>query len=151
MVVVDDIKPFVDCLENYFVKRSFSEVKIETPYLTDSVNTVLSDYTGVIAISGAYSGNIYFTAPKTFLEKMIAMHGQSTFSDSLTRDMVGEITNTLSGNTRKELGSGFIISVPDVINGEIEEDEMGRGAHSYVVPVAWSEQKAAMIVSVMKA
>ncbi len=115
MVVVDDIRPFVDCLESYFVKRSFSEIIIETPYLTESVNSVLSDFTGIISISGTYGGSIYFTASKDFLEKMIAAHGQSTFTDDLIRDMVGEITNTLSGNSRKELGSNFVISVPSIM------------------------------------
>lgn len=150
MVAVDDIKPFIDCLENYFIKRSFNELAIETPYLTDSVNSVLSDYTGIIAITGEYSGNVYFTASRSFLERLITAHGQSDFSEKLTRDMVGEITNTLSGNSRKKLGSRFEISVPDVIEGDIDEDVITHGVHSYVVPITLAKEKAVMIVSVMK-
>ncbi len=150
MVAVNDIKPFVECLENYFTKRSLNDPVVETPYLTDSVNDVLFDYTGVISISGAYQGNIYFTAPKPFLEKLIEAHGQSDFSDSLTRDMVGEVTNTLSGNSRKELGSDFVISVPSILDGGVEELDVVDGCHSYVVPIEWCDSKAAMVVSVVK-
>ena len=150
MVIASDIETFIECLENYFSKRSDKQVVVETPYLTDSISNVISDFTGVISISGNYSGHVYFTAPGSFLEKLIQAHGQQDFSENLKKDVVGEITNTLSGNSRRELGKGFVISVPTVIHGDVQELTLERGAHSYVVPMTWLEQKAAMVVSVIK-
>jgi len=149
-MVVGNIKTFIECLESYFSKKSDKEIVVETPFLTNSVNSVLLDFTGIISISGSYSGNVYFTAPGVFLEKLILAHGQHDFSEHLKKDVVGEITNTLSGNSRKDLGGNFIISVPKVVHGNVTEVELPQGSHSYVVPMTWLEQKAAMVVSVEK-
>jgi len=151
MVFASNIETFIECLQKYFSKKSDSQIIVETPYLTNSINNILLDFTGIISISGAYCGNVYFTAPAKFLEKLILSHGQYDFSERLKKDVVGEITNTLSGNSRKGLGSGFVISVPKVVHGVVQELELTNGAHSYVVPMKWLEQKAAMVVSVAKA
>lgn len=149
MVSEADIEIFIECVENYFAKRSDEKLVIETPYLTDNITRILSDFTGIISISGAYRGCIYFTAPQPFLEKVIAAHGQNDFSIELLEDVIGEITNTLSGNSRKNLGNQFVISVPHVVQGATRGLELTNGAHSYVVPIKWSGHAAAMVVSVI--
>lgn len=150
-MVEAEIEIFIQCVENYFSKRSNEKLFIETPYLTDNITRVLSDFTGIISISGAYRGCIYFTAPKEFLEQVILAHGQDTFSVSLLQDAIGEIANTLSGNSRKSLGSRFVISVPQVIHGNTRALELTEGAHSFVVPLRWFGFSAAMVVSVINA
>lgn len=147
---LNDIEVFISCLEQYFSKKSDDKIIVETPFLTETINHILLDFTGLISISGAYSGYIYFTAPHVFLEKLILAHGQQDFNDRLKQDVVGEITNTLSGNSRKNLGSDFVISVPKFMANNIQDTSLSHGAHSYVVPLIWMDQKAAMIVSVEK-
>lgn len=148
-MVEAQIEIFIQCIEKYFSKRSEEKLVIETPYLTDNITRILSDFTGIIAISGAYKGCIYFTAPKEFLEQVIIAHGQHTFSINLLEDAIGEIANTLSGNSRKTLGSHFVISVPQVVHGNARALELTNGAHSFVVPIKWFGYTAAMVVSVI--
>jgi chemotaxis protein CheX len=150
-MVEAEIEIFIQCVENYFSKRSDEKLIIETPYLTDNITRILSDFTGIISISGAYRGCIYFTAPKGFLEQVIMAHGQHNFSVDLLEDTIGEIANTLSGNSRKSLGSHFVISVPQVIHGNARALELTNGAHSFVVPLKWFGHSAAMVVSVISA
>jgi len=150
-MVEDEIEVFIQCLENYFSKRSNEKIVVETPYLTDNITRILSDFTGVITISGAYRGCVYFTAQTTFLENIIAAHGQRNFSIEILKDAIGEIANTLTGNSRKKLGNNFVISVPNVIQGNARIIELTDGAHSFVVPLKWLGQSAAMVVSVIDA
>ncbi len=148
-MVEAEIDIFIQCVENYFSKRSDKKLIVETPYLTGNITKVLSDFTGIISISGAYRGCIYFTAPTPFLEPVIKAHGQTEFSNNLMEDAIGEITNTLAGNSRKSLGSNFVISVPKVVHGKTQPLELTDGAHSFVVPLSWMGNQAAMVVSVM--
>ncbi|MFT6387518.1 MAG: chemotaxis protein CheX [Cellvibrionaceae bacterium] len=150
-MVEDEIEVFIECLENYFSKRSNEKIVVETPYLTDNITRILSDFTGVITISGAYRGCVYFTAQTKFLENIIEAHGQSHFNIEILEDAIGEIANTLAGNSRKKLGNNFVISVPNVIRGNSRVIELTEGAHSFVVPLKWFGQSAAMVVSVMDA
>lgn len=150
-MVSDEIDIFIRCIETYFEKRSEDKVVIETPYLTSSIARILLDLTGVISISGAYRGDIYFTAPKEFLENIILAHGQTDFNKELLEDAIGELSNTLSGNSRRDLGSRFVISVPHVIHGNASSCvELTEGAHSYVIPMKWKDFSAAMVVSVIQ-
>ena len=148
-MVEAEIDIFIQCVESYFGKRMEEKVVVETPYLTDNITRILSDFTGIISISGAYRGCIYFTAPADFLKNVIKAHGQNSFTEELFEDVIGEITNTLSGNSRKSLGSNFVISVPHVIQGNAQPVELTDGAHSYVVPLKWFDKSAAMVVSVI--
>lgn len=150
-MVEAEIEVFIQSVENYFSKRSQEKIIVETPYLTNNITNVLSDFTGIISISGAYRGCIYFTAPAEFLKQIILAHGQSNFSIEILEDAIGEITNTLSGNSRKSLGRQFVISVPHVIHGSAHALELTDGAHSFVVPLKWYDYSAAMIVSVIAA
>ncbi|MCL6415845.1 chemotaxis protein CheX [Aestuariirhabdus sp. Z084] len=148
-MVEAEIEIFIQCVEKYFSKRSKEKIIIETPYLTENISRTLSDYTGIISISGAYKGSIYFTAPSEFLKQVLLDHGQSDFSVEYLADAIGEVTNTLSGNSRKSLGRNFVISVPKVIQGNSQVPDLTDGAHSFVVPLKWHGHSAAMVVSVM--
>lgn len=142
-----ELEVFIDIVANYFNKRSISEVTIETPYLSDDVTSILYEYTSGIAISGNYQGNIYFSAPIDFIEKIILAHNQNNFSEEMLRDAIGEVANVLSGNARKSFGHDFVISVPYFCD-DIHEDVKMRGAHSFVIPMVWMEHNANLIVSV---
>ena len=83
------------------------------------------------------------------MQNIIIAHGQDDFSTELLEDVIGEITNTLSGNSRKELGSHFVISVPQVVHGNAHALELTDGAHSFVIPLKWSNMPASMVVSVI--
>lgn len=148
----DEISLFIDCLDHYFTKRSDEKVVIESPYLTESIVEKLLNYTGAIGISGKYTGNILFTASNIFVDKLMSTHGQSSEEESLRQDLIGEVVNTLSGNSRKFLGSQFVISVPKMIDSEeITDIDLMNEEHAYVIPIKWHDNDAAMIISISKA
>lgn len=145
-----EIEVFIGCVENYFSKRSEEKVIIETPYLTENITKILFDYTGIINISGAYQGFIYFTADKSFLEKLLLTHTHQEINERLLKDVIGEVTNTLSGNARKSLGGQFVISVPSVVNDDQALSEHLNSSRSYVIPIKWHKETAAIVVSINK-
>ena len=147
----DEISLFINCLDHYFTKRSPEKVVIESPYLTESVVEKLLDFTGSIGISGQYTGNIFFTASDIFLENLMRAHGQSQCDPSLKQDLIGEVVNTLSGNSRKHLGSNFVISIPQMVNNdEVTDIDLMDEEHAYVIPLKWQDNDAAMIVSISR-
>lgn len=150
MAAEKEIEVFIECISNYFHKRSDRNAKIGTPYLIENIEKVISDYTGIISISGNYQGYILFTAPKDFLVSLIASHNQSDFSDHLLEDVIGEVTNTLSGNARKHLGGQFVISVPSVMQESWETFDFNNTPRSFVIPLEWSNKSASMIASIFK-
>ena len=59
--------------------------------------------------------------------------------------------NTLSGNSRKHLGSNFVISIPQMVNNdEVTDIDLMDEEHAYVIPLKWQDNDAAMIVSMSR-
>ena len=142
-MIESNLSVFIDCITHYFEHLPNKSVMIGTPYLVDETDEIAGDYTGVIAISGSYHGNCYFTAPRDLIADVIIDTGESETSEEMVLDTVGEITNTLSGNARKTLGADFIISIPKVFNGtaaaQLASDEE---QHTYAIPIRWQDHEA---------
>lgn len=141
---------FIDGAEFYFDQISRGEIKVGTPYLVDNKIPAASDLTGVIAISGRYSGVVYFTAPKNMLTRILNMLGEMDTGEANLADLVGEVANTISGNARKTLGEHFVISVPFVIRGAPDEITLPRQNRSLVIPLSWQGSEALIVASVKR-
>ena len=63
---------------------------------------------------------------------------------------MGEVANTIAGNARSELGEEFEISVPFVLKGAPSEISLPRRDRSFVVPLNWRGQEAAIVVCLSK-
>ena len=138
------LRVFINCIWHYF-EHSFNDpADIGVPYLIDSISEVDADYTGLISISGAYQGVCCFTTPRGLLEKVITDVGVGDTSKKMLHDTAGEIANTLSGNARKQLGSDFIISVPIVIEGKVDEKYFPDEVKVYAIPIKWRDYKATL-------
>jgi chemotaxis protein CheX len=61
------------------------------------------------------------------------------------RDLVGEVANTISGNARRDLGKGFVISVPSVV-ANTAEGVVTPHARSFVIPINWRTHAAKLVV-----
>ena len=57
-------KLFIDSVRNYFRILTEVDSEIKVPYLKESDNLVLKDFTGMIGISGNTKGYVYFSADK---------------------------------------------------------------------------------------
>jgi chemotaxis protein CheX len=120
-----------------------------TPHLALTDRPEISDYTGVIQVSGKRTGLVAFTAPKSMLSVMLMRMQETDMSHENLCDLVGEIANTLSGNARRDFGHQFQISVPEVVSGrgsKIAYPERGR---PIVIPIEWRNYHARLIVCLL--
>lgn len=142
----EKIQIFIDGLVHYFNQTSDAEVKVGTPFLQNNHSPQAMDYTGIIGISGAYKGCVYFTAPSALLKHLTLSMGETDTSDENLIDMVGEVANTLSGNARRALGKDFMISVPMVVQGAPSAIHLPKELRSYVIPISWKSYQAAVVI-----
>ena len=142
-----NLEVFIDGLTNYFEKTTSSAGKVGTPFLIQDINNYLSDYTGIIGISGNYKGSVFFTAPELMITKLISEIGVLTTQEEKLMDLVGEISNTISGNARSTFGNQFMLSTPVVLKGKGEQLRVSNVADIYVIPVVWKNMSAQLIIN----
>ncbi len=146
----DDLAVFVDGISNYFSSTTGIDATVGTPFLSKEVNSYISDFTGVIGISGNRKGSIFFSAPKRMLMHVLSGMGLIATKDAKLMDLVGEISNTVSGNARAVFGQDFNISVPVTIQGKPENMQVSDVANIYVIPIEWNQQRANLIVNLLE-
>lgn len=125
---------FIQCISHYF-ERTVGEIAVVgTPYiLVDKPE--LKQYTGSIPISGEMSGSVVYTLDPELLGKVMKAWGENQPTEELLNDVVGEIANTIAGNAREELGKDFVISVPQIVDGESPAVEMLEDGINLGIPV----------------
>lgn len=139
-----DLQIFIEGTLHYFDQISTEHAEVKTPYIVQE-DLRVDDYTGMIGISGVRQGSIYFTAPRAMLRHILLALGENSSNDDLYCDLVGEIANTISGNARRQLGSEFSISVPDVIRGELIE-LLDRQVHQFAIPIRWKSYTSSLVI-----
>lgn len=144
-----ELRIFVHIVQHYFTQMSGKSAEMGTPFLAEANGLPVFDYTGVIGISGARKGCVYFTAPAELLRQLLLRAGEPNLSNENLADLAGEIGNTISGNARKAFGPDFLISVPLVIKGRNQAISLPREVKAYVIPFRWQEQSASLVVSVV--
>ena len=142
------VQIFVDGARDYFAGVSGTPAEVGAPYLSESIENDLLDYTGIIGITGLCRGRLYFSAPSAMLRHLLATLGEVRVDNVYMADMVGEAANTLSGNSRRELGQDFVISPPTVVEGIPTGDQLPRSVRSLVVPITWLQYRASLVLSV---
>lgn len=144
----EDLRVFIDGATRYFEQMSESPAKVQTPYLSEEDSRVALEFTGIIGISGAKKGCVYFTAPGAMLKHLLLSIGETETETDHICDLVGEIANTISGNARSHFGPEFMISVPVVITGDSGQIRVPAHLRSFVIPVAWKRYEAAVVICI---
>ena len=144
------MKVFVQSTANYFQAVAKGGAVVGTPYLRDDDEDVALDFSAVIGISGTYKGAIYYTAPREKMQALLPLIGETESDDHVCADLVGEITNTISGNAREKLGAGFMISSPFIFEGRPKDVRTANGAPCYVLPVSWNTHCSRVLVTLEK-
>ena len=108
-----EIRTFIEGATNYFEVSAQQAASVGSPYLVTDGKPGAYEYTGVIGISGARKGIVYFTAPRGMLTVLLMRMNETDTSEENIKDLVGEVANTISGNARRDFGKNFVISVPD--------------------------------------
>lgn len=137
---------FIDSVTNYFSQLNDNDIVVDTPYLNENQTPILSDYTGVIGITGNNKGLVYFTAPTPLLKQMLLSMREADDSEANMVDLVGEVANTISGNARTQFGAEFNISVPFVFKGRPEHVILPKDKHAFVIPLVWKNCTAAIVI-----
>ncbi|MBU0995025.1 MAG: chemotaxis protein CheX [Proteobacteria bacterium] len=120
-------------LANPFINATVSVLEImakvtchaEKPYLKkDAVGR--GDVTGIIGLSGIAKGSISVTFDEKSILKIVSnlLGEKIEMINEEIRDAVGEITNMISGQARKELsekGKVFKAAIPTIITGKNHE------------------------------
>jgi chemotaxis protein CheX len=138
-----EIRTFIDGTTNYFEVAAEQAATVGSPYLVTDGNPGVYEYTGVINITGARTGIVYFTAPRGMLTVLLMRMQETDTSEENIKDLVGEVANTISGNARRDFGKNFHISVP-----EVHDTEKVAAPHSrsYVIPINWRTHSAKLVV-----
>ncbi|WP_201535036.1 chemotaxis protein CheX [Psychrobacter ciconiae] len=137
---------FLDIISNYFGMFGQDELVVDTPYLLENQQPQVHDYTGVIGISGAQKGVVYFTATAPLLSCILDSMGETDKGEDNLIDLAGEVANTISGNARNEFGPMFHISVPFVFKGAPQSIILPKNDRSFIIPVAWRQQVGEIVV-----
>jgi chemotaxis protein CheX len=141
-----EIGTFVEGTTRYFEVSAQQPATIGSPFLVTSGTPEISDYTGLITVSGRRSGVVYFTAPRGMLIVMLMKMNESDVSHDNLCDLVGEIANTISGNARRDFGRDFKISAPSIVSGATKQVDLPGGCRPIVIPINWRSHSARLVV-----
>jgi chemotaxis protein CheX len=142
-----EVSVFVDGVLNYFSSAVNHAAVCGTPFLALEQQPEISDYTGMVKVTGKRSGVVLFTAPKTMLSVMLMRMQEPDMCHENLCDLVGEIANTLSGNARRDFGSQFNISVPEIVSGKDCQVDYPASTRPIVIPIDWRNYHARLVVA----
>lgn len=116
------INPFINATINVLETMAFMAVTAGKPYVKkDSI--AVGDVTGVMGLTGVAMGTIAVTFEENCILTVVSnMFGEKIeeLNDDIA-DAVGELTNMISGQARRELdevGKVFKAAIPTVITGK---------------------------------
>jgi len=140
-----EIRTFIEGATRYFETSAQQPASVGSPYLVTDGKPGVYEFTGVIGISGARKGIVYFTAPRGMLAVLLMRMQETDSSEETIRDLVGEVANTISGNARRDFGKNFVISVPTVVARDPDK-VIPPHSRSYVIPINWRTHSAKLVV-----
>ena len=119
------INPFINATLNVLETMAFIKSKAEKPYLKKD-NVAKGDVSGIVGFTGETNGAVFITFDESCIVKVVSnMFGEqlNEINDDI-KDAVGELTNMISGQARKELeeiGKVFQGGIPSVVSGKNHE------------------------------
>jgi len=119
---VEIINPFLKATTNVIKTMAFTDVTPGKPFLKKD-GVAGGDISGIIGITGETDGSMSISFSESCICGIVSnMFGESiTAINSEVEDAVGEITNMISGDARRELAEkGHVLkgAIPTVISGK---------------------------------
>lgn len=117
----DLINPFLKATVNVLSTMAFLKPVAGKPFLKTD-NKAQGDISGVIGLTGSAKGVVIFTLTQPAALKIVSSMLSETYSElnSDVSDAIGELTNMISGDARRELamkGYKFEAGLPSIIKG----------------------------------
>ncbi|MBW2631881.1 MAG: chemotaxis protein CheX [Deltaproteobacteria bacterium] len=132
------INPFLNGTISVLKTMAFVEPKPGKPYLKKD-NLARGDVSGIIGLTGSVTGSMALSFSKGAILKIVSnMLGEEIkeINGDIT-DAVGEITNMVSGVSRKELesiGLTILAAIPTVVTGKGHSITHVLGGPSIIIP-----------------
>ncbi|WP_028310112.1 chemotaxis protein CheX [Derxia gummosa] len=143
-----DIGVFVAAVERYFHQITATAPMLRSAWLSTADEPLPShEYTGLIEVSGDFSGNVYFSTGRATIEHLLVAMREPIRDESNLLDAVGEIANTLAGNAREYFGERLVISVPTTLRGPAPALQQRACSHPYVIAIQWQRHEAVLVVN----
>lgn len=119
---VEYINPFLKATANVLKTMAFTEATPGKPYLKKEA-AAGGDISGVIGITGETEGSLSVSFSESCICHIVSnMFGEPVESiNQEVEDAVGELTNMISGDARRELAEKGIVlksAIPTVISGK---------------------------------
>lgn len=119
---VNMVNPFINATLNVLETMAFVKPEAEKPYLKKD-DAAQGDVSGIVGFTGDTNGTVAVTFDELCILKIVSnMFGEEmTEVNAEIADAVGELTNMISGQARKELeeiGKLLHGAIPTVITGK---------------------------------
>ena len=116
------INPFINATLNVLETMAFVKAEVEKPYLKKD-NVAQGDVSGIVGFTGDTNGTVAVTFDELCILKIVSnMFGEEmTEVNDEIADAVGELTNMISGQARKnleEIGKKYQAAIPSVVTGK---------------------------------
>ena len=141
----ETLKTILQSITNYFKKFEIGEVTVYPSYLGEIGSLPSYQFTGIVNLSGEYSGVVYFSASANLIFKIISKLNQP-MNNEYYLDLVAEMSNIFAGNLRKVLGKSFHISVPTTISGPIKQIKIASHERPCVIPIEFQGGKSIVVI-----
>ncbi len=144
------INPFLEGTVSVLKTMAFVEPHPGVPYLKKG-NAAHGDISGIIGLTGAARGSLALSFSEACILKIVSnMLGEeiTTMNDDVS-DAVGEITNMISGVSRKLLaneGLNISAAIPTVVSGRNHSIVHVLGGPSIIIPFSIAEGSFAVDV-----
>jgi len=115
------INPFINATINVLETMAFMTVSPGKPFLKTDI-VAIGDITGIMGLTGVANGTVAVTFEADCILSIVSnMFGEDMKEiNSEIIDAVGELTNMISGQARRELeemGKSFKAAIPSVVAG----------------------------------
>jgi chemotaxis protein CheX len=137
---------FVNSVMHYFESAVQQPAACGIPHLALRRSPELSDYSGIIRISGHSDGVVVFTAPKSMLCVMLMCMQDTDLSHDHLCELVGDIAKSLSGDAQRIFRHQFSVSAPAVVHDRDAPVAYPPEARPIVIPIAWRSYQARLVV-----
>ncbi len=121
----DIINPFLEATTSVLRTVASIESIPGKPYIKNGA-TAVGDVSGIVGIAGDTEGSICLTFTRECILQVISrmLGEEQTEINDVVKDAVGELTNIISGDSRRRLeglGYHFQGAIPSVISGQGHE------------------------------
>ena len=140
-----EIRTFIEGTTNYFETSAQQSATVGSPYLVTDGKPGAYEYTGVIGISGARKGIVYFTAPRGMLTVLLMRMQETDTSDEEHQ-----------GSGRRGRQHHFRQRAPRLrqefrhLGAHRHRARCRQGHHaarrSFVIPINWRTHSAKLVV-----